>query len=145
MEDKSNPTLDPNSPNSSKRQFLGGGGECRSKSKKQLKRTITDINTKWKKHDVYFAMNFFSKSKPGEELIKCSNCTKWAHAWCGCEVYRIILLRDLKGAMRLDRSKDMSVHVSTCTSYDSNTLTPVVVLIRRVCFYVSSEKRVIGF
>jgi len=28
--------------------------------------------------------------------------------------------------MRLDRSKDMSVHVSTCTSYDSNILTPVV-------------------
>jgi len=28
--------------------------------------------------------------------------------------------------MRLGRSKDMSVHVSTCTNYDFNTLTPVV-------------------
>jgi len=28
--------------------------------------------------------------------------------------------------MQLDRSKDMSVHVSTCTSYDFNALTPVV-------------------
>jgi hypothetical protein len=27
----------------------------------------------------------------------------------------MILLRDLKGDMRLDRSKDVSVHVSTCT------------------------------
>jgi hypothetical protein len=38
----------------------------------------------------------------------------------------IILLRYFKGAMRLDRSKDMSVHVSTCTSYDFNALTSVV-------------------
>jgi hypothetical protein len=32
------------------------------------------------------------------------------------EVPGMTLLRDLKGAMRLDLSKDMSVHVSTCTS-----------------------------
>jgi len=36
----------------------------------------------------------------------------------------MILSRHLKGAMRLDRSKDMSVHVSTCTSYDLNELMP---------------------
>jgi hypothetical protein len=46
---------------------------------------------------------------------------------------------------RLDHSKDMSVHVSTCTSYDFNTLTSassmeVVALVRRVCFFVSSQK-----
>jgi hypothetical protein len=28
--------------------------------------------------------------------------------------------------MRLDRCKDMSMHVSTCISYDFNALTPVV-------------------
>jgi hypothetical protein len=48
--------------------------------------------------------------------------------------------------MRLDRSKDISVHVSTCTSYDFNALTPVVWQlwrwIRRVCFYVSSQNKV---
>jgi hypothetical protein len=33
------------------------------------------------------------------------------------------LLFSLKGAMRLDRSKDVSVHVSTCTGYDFNPLT----------------------
>jgi uncharacterized metal-binding protein len=38
----------------------------------------------------------------------------------------IILLQDLRGAMRLDGSKDMSVHVSACTSYDCNTSMPVV-------------------
>jgi hypothetical protein len=57
----------------------------------------------------------------------------------------MILLHDLKGATCLDRSKDMSVHVSTCTNYSINVLTPVVALIRRVCFYVSSQKWVIVF
>jgi len=38
----------------------------------------------------------------------------------------VILLRYLKGARKLDRSKVMSVHVSTCTSYDFNALTPVI-------------------
>jgi hypothetical protein len=33
---------------------------------------------------------------------------------CGYEVPGMILLRDLMGAMRLGRSKDMSVHVLTC-------------------------------
>jgi hypothetical protein len=28
--------------------------------------------------------------------------------------------------MRLDRNKDMSVYVSTCTRYDFNALAPVV-------------------
>jgi len=44
----------------------------------------------------------------------------------GCEVRGIILLRDLKEAMRLGHSKDMSVHVSTCTTYDLKALTSVV-------------------
>jgi hypothetical protein len=38
----------------------------------------------------------------------------------------IISLLDLKGAMRLDRSKDMSVHVLTCRNYELNALRPVV-------------------
>jgi hypothetical protein len=45
---------------------------------------------------------------------------------CGYEVAGIILLRELEGAMRLDRSKDMSVHVSACSSYDLSALTPDV-------------------
>jgi hypothetical protein len=50
----------------------------------------------------------------------------YSNAWCGYEVPGTILLRDLKGAMRLGSSKDMSVHVSTCISYDLNALTPIV-------------------
>jgi hypothetical protein len=38
----------------------------------------------------------------------------------GCEVPGMILLHDLKGVMQLDHSNVMSVHVSTCTSYDFN-------------------------
>jgi len=38
----------------------------------------------------------------------------------------MILLRDLNGAIRLDSSKAMFVHVSTCTNYDFSALTPVV-------------------
>jgi hypothetical protein len=34
----------------------------------------------------------------------------------------MILLHNFKGAMSLDHSKDTSVHVSTCTSYDFNEL-----------------------
>jgi hypothetical protein len=33
---------------------------------------------------------------------------------------------DLKGIMQLDRRKDMFMHVSACTIYDLNALTPVV-------------------
>jgi len=43
-------------------------------------------------------------------------------AWCSYEVPRMILLNDLK----LDCNKDMSVHISTCASYDLYVLTPVV-------------------
>jgi len=42
------------------------------------------------------------------------------------EFPELVLMLDLKGVMRHERSKDMSVHVSTCTSYDFNALTPVV-------------------
>jgi len=38
--------------------------------------------------------------------------------WCGYEVPGTILLRNVKTAMQRKRSKDMSVHASTCTSYD---------------------------
>jgi hypothetical protein len=44
----------------------------------------------------------------------------------GYEVPGLILLRDLKGAMRLHRSKGMSVHISTCLSHGFNALTPAV-------------------
>jgi hypothetical protein len=33
---------------------------------------------------------------------------------------KLILLRDLKGAMRLESSEDMPVIVSPCNSYDFN-------------------------
>jgi len=62
------------------------------------------------------------------------NCKAWnclhrdTRQWtsCGYEVPGMILLLDSEGVIRLDRSKDMSVHVSTCASYDFNALTPVV-------------------
>jgi len=38
----------------------------------------------------------------------------------------IISLRNLKGAMRLGGSRDVSVHVSTCTNNDFEALTSVV-------------------
>jgi len=37
----------------------------------------------------------------------------------------MILLLDSKGATWLDRSEDMSMHVSACINYDINALTPV--------------------
>jgi len=45
---------------------------------------------------------------------------------CGYEVLGMILLRNSERAMRLVRNKDMSVHVSACTTYDFNALTPVL-------------------
>jgi len=45
---------------------------------------------------------------------------------CDYEVPGMVLLRGLKGAVPFDCSKDMSVHVSTCTNYDFNALTLVV-------------------
>jgi len=56
----------------------------------------------------------------------------------------MILSRDLQGAVLLLHSKDTSVHVSTCTSYDLNAFVnascvEVVALVTRVCFYVSSQ------
>jgi hypothetical protein len=59
---------------------------------------------------------------------------------CGYEVTGMILLRDLEGAMRHDRSNDKSVRVSTRTNYDLNALTPVVgevVAFVRHVFYTS--------
>jgi hypothetical protein len=41
--------------------------------------------------------------------------------------------------MQLDCSKDMSVHVSVCTSYNFNALTPVVALIRRVLLHLIAK------
>jgi hypothetical protein len=48
-------------------------------------------------------------------------------------------LHYLKGAMRLDHSKDMFVHVPTCTSSDFNPLTPVVMLIRCVFLHLVTK------
>jgi hypothetical protein len=50
----------------------------------------------------------------------------YIYIWCGYEVSGIILSHRLKGAMRLNHSKYMSVHVSTCTKYDFNALASVV-------------------
>jgi hypothetical protein len=63
---------------------------------------------------------------------------RYTSACCGYEVSGMILLRFLRGEMRLDRSKVMSMYVSLCTSYDFNTLTPVGWKLWRwkdVCFY----------
>jgi len=44
-----------------------------------------------------------------------------SNTWSAYEVPITILLHNLKGPMQLDYSKDnMSVHVSTCTSYNFN-------------------------
>jgi len=40
----------------------------------------------------------------------------------GCEVLGRIILHDLKESVCFDHSKDMSVHVSICASYDFNAL-----------------------
>jgi len=45
---------------------------------------------------------------------------------CGHEFHKMILLHNLKGAMRLDCSKDMSVHVLICTTYNFSALTLAV-------------------
>jgi hypothetical protein len=45
---------------------------------------------------------------------------------CGYEVPGTNLLYNLKYVMLLDRSKDLSVYVLTCTSYDFNMLTLVL-------------------
>jgi len=45
---------------------------------------------------------------------------------CDYEVRGMILLHDIEGAMQFDHSKDISVYVSICTSYDLNTLMTVV-------------------
>jgi hypothetical protein len=46
--------------------------------------------------------------------------------WYGYEVSGIVLSRNFKGAMRLDRTKYMSVHVFASAGYDFNALTPIV-------------------
>jgi len=46
--------------------------------------------------------------------------------WFDYEVPGMILLCYLKGAMRLDRNEDISVHVSTCISYDFSAFMTVV-------------------
>jgi len=48
------------------------------------------------------------------------------HTWCSCEVLRMILLCYLNGAIHLVCSRDTSVHVSTCTSYNFSALAPVI-------------------
>jgi len=51
-------------------------------------------------------------SKAGTALVPfIVGLWNFVYTWCGCEVPGMILLHNLKGAMRLDRSKDMSVHV----------------------------------
>jgi hypothetical protein len=51
----------------------------------------------------------------------------------GCDVPGMILLRYLKRTMRLDRSKDMSVHVLTCIRA---SCVEVVTLMRRACLFL---------
>jgi hypothetical protein len=73
-------------------------------------------------------------------LASCSPAVNKLPTRCGYEVSGMILLRNLKGAMRLDRSKDISTHQLRFQRIDSSCV-EVVALIIRVCFYVSSQKR----
>jgi hypothetical protein len=59
------------------------------------------------------------------------------YTWRDYEVPGMLLLHDLKEAMRHDSSKDMSACVSSCTNYDFNALTPVV---WKLCVSTSSQK-----
>jgi len=45
-------------------------------------------------------------------------CSLQLTTWSGYEVHGMILFHDLKEAMQLGHSKDMSVHDSAYTSYD---------------------------
>jgi hypothetical protein len=62
--------------------------------------------------------------------------------WCGYKVAGMILLHKLKGVMQLDHSKDMSLHLLTCTVYDLSALTPVVWKLGadETCFYFLLQK-----
>jgi hypothetical protein len=51
---------------------------------------------------------------------------RYQDTWCVYEFPGMILLRDLKGATSLAPNRDMSVRISTCTSYDLNSLMPVM-------------------
>jgi len=60
----------------------------------------------------------------------------------------MILLHDLKGAMEIDSSKDMSVNISICITHDSNALTPIMWKLWRlenIYFFILWQKWVIGF
>jgi hypothetical protein len=61
----------------------------------------------------------------------------------------MIFLRHLKGVMRLDLSKDISVHVSTCTNYDfqhiNASCVEAVATIRRVVSTSRRKKKNLGF
>jgi hypothetical protein len=73
----------------------------------------------------------------------CQNQTRTFRIHFDYYVPGINLLRDLQEAMRLEPSVDMSVHVSTCTNYDFNALTPVVWKLWRwwdVCVSTSRRK-----
>jgi hypothetical protein len=70
------------------------------------------------------------------------------HLHCGYEVAGMTLLRNLKGALRLDRSKHacacFKLHQLRFQRINASCL-EVVVLIKRVCSYASSQKWVICF
>jgi len=66
--------------------------------------------------------SFTYETKQIEILFKNHGC---ALTRCGYEVLGMILLCNLKGAMRLHRNKAMSAHVQICTSYEFNSLISV--------------------
>jgi len=91
----------------------------------------TILPPKWKQKTYYFQHALYNDRTL--QLLECKMIhTKYPeHKWptyacCSHEVPGMILLHDLQGAMQLDHSKDMYMHVSTCTSYDLNTLTPAM-------------------
>jgi hypothetical protein len=54
------------------------------------------------------------------------NTPSWRGAQLGGAQGQLYLYLYVKGPMRLDRSKDMSAHVSSCNNYNLNALTPAV-------------------
>jgi len=53
---------------------------------------------------------------------KLKNLAGYQIMWYGYEVSILLSLCNLKGAMQFNCTKDMSMHVLTCSSYNFNTL-----------------------
>jgi len=79
---------------------------------------------------IFWGLNCYWKLKsyksPGTDKIPAELIQTRDNKLYGYEVPGTILLRDLKGAMRLHRNRNMTMHITFCNTYDLNALTPVV-------------------